>query len=326
MLCSGGSRKGLCDGVRRPRLIAVLLLLASAKADPAEDQLHTAAAGVSNIVVEPPAVEPSPAANTNNLVLLKPARAVPGVSSSALMQKAWKAWEKQQYDEVFAIADECSKRFTARAAKQQAALEDFAPKERTLNYGALNDVATCLFIKGKSLREMRRYDEAKEVFREILRNYRFAQCWDPKGWFWKVADAAQDEINCIEYGVDFGDYTSETLTRQAWKAYKAGRYDAMELYVRKCVDLYGDTARKMQSSLEGFAPKGEENDYWALNDVGTCLFVRAKALQKQRRNREAALVYKEILDTYSYAQCWDPNGWYWKLSEESRRNLAFCSG
>lgn len=272
-----------------------------------------------------PIRQAAPAAADTNVVYLKPGKSAPGVTSSALTLQAWKAFEKNELDKIMLLTGECYERFSLRAGKQQAMLKGFAPKEKAFTYSALNDVATCLFIRGKALRSARRFEEAKAVFREIIRDYRFAQCWDPRGWFWKVASAAQDEINCIDYNVDFGDYTSSALTTKAWKAYTARRYDALELYVRKCLELYADVARDQQSELADFAPKEQAFDFWALNDVATCLFIRGKALQKQGRNKEAALVYRDIIDNYSFGQCWEPSGWFWRVSEEAKRNLAFCS-
>ena len=259
-----------------------------------------------------------------NVVFLKTARSAQGVSSAALAQQTWKAFEKGQYEQSITLADECENRFAFRAQKQQSLLKALPPPEKAFNYSALNDVATCIFVKGKALRELRRNDEAKAVFKGLLREYRFAQCWDPKGWFWPVAGAAQDQINCVDFSIDFGDYTSETLTAKAWKAYVARRYEAMELYVRKCVELFGADAKKMQSTLSAYPLKGQESDYWALNDVATCLYIRGKALQKQGHNKDAAIVYRDILDNYSFAQCFDPNGWYWKVADEAKRNLQFC--
>ena len=263
-------------------------------------------------------------ASDASVILLKPARSSQGVSSVVLAQQAWKALEKKQYDQAILLADDCEERFGLLARRQQSALKAFPPPDKAFSYAALNDVATCLFIKGKALRGFRREEEAKGVFNTIIREYRFAQCWDPKGWFWKVSGAAQDQLACIKYDIDFGDYTSQTLTAKAWKAYSARRYEAMELYIRKCVELFGEDAKTMQSSLRDYPAKGQESDYWALNDVATCLYIRGKALQKQGHNKDAALVYREILDNYSFGQCYDPNGWYWKVAEEAKRNLQFC--
>lgn len=307
-----------CGAVGR-LMLAILLLPAAAVA-----ATNLLVATRSTVAGPAAAVTPFSPPPGTNVVFLQPSKPSSGPSSSLMMIQAWRAYEKKDYERVFVAVEACVRLFAARAAKQQALLEDFPERGQAPNYAALNDVATCLFIKGKSLREMRCPTEAKEVFREVIRNYRYAQCWDPKGWFWKVAVAAQDEIHCMDYKVDFGNYSSETLTAKAWKSLQAGRYDAMELYVRKCVELYGEVAREMQSSLADFAVKGQEQDYWALNDVGTCLFIRGKALQRQRKNREAGLVYRELLSEYGFAQCFDPHGWYWKIADEARRNLAFC--
>lgn len=307
-----------CGAVGR-LMLAMLLLPAAAVAS-----TNLLVATRSTVAGPAAAVTPFSPPPGTNVVFLQPSKPSSGPSSSLMMIQAWRAYEKKDYERVFVAVEACVRLFAARAAKQQALLDDFPERGQAPNYAALNDVATCLFIKGKSLREMRCPAEAKEVFREVIRNYRYAQCWDPKGWFWKVAVAAQDEIHCMDYKVDFGNYSSETLTAKAWKALQAGRYDAMELYVRKCVELYGEVAREMQSSLADFAVKGQEQDYWALNDVGTCLFIRGKALQRQRKNREAGLVYRELLSEYGFAQCFDPHGWYWKIADEARRNLAFC--
>ena len=53
------------------------------------------------------------------------------------------------------------------------------------------------FIKGEAYIAEQKYKEAKKVFRIIIRKYRFAQCWDPAGWFWKVAEAAEKRIEEI---------------------------------------------------------------------------------------------------------------------------------
>ena len=281
----------------------------------------TTTVDVAPITITDPAVA---AVVQTNVVFLKPARSAQGVSSATLAQQTWKAFEKGQYDQVLTLADQCVSRFGVRAQRQQSLLKALPQPEKAFNYSALNDVATCLYLKGKALREFRRVEEAKTVFREVIRDYRFAQCWDPKGWFWQVAGAAQDQINCVDFNIDFGDYTSATLTAKAWKAYVARRYEAMELYVRKCVELFGDDAREMQATLSDYPVKGQESDYWALNDVATCLYIRGKALQKQGHNKDAAIVYRDILENYSFGQCFDPNGWYWRVAVEAKRNLQFC--
>jgi tetratricopeptide (TPR) repeat protein len=243
------------------------------------------------------------------------------VSSSVLTQQAWLALEKRRYDLVLQSADECLRRYGNRAVKQQQLLSDFAPREAALKYWALNDVATCMFIKGTALKEQRKKQEAKEIFREIIDQYPFAQCWDPRGWFWKVAPAAQDQIDCIDLNVDFGSYTSETLTTRAWGALDAGKYRIAELYANKCIELYVAEAKKMQATLDNFAGKGLEFNYWALNDVATCYFIKGRVLQRQGKYRDAQPYFRTVVEEFPSAQCWDPRGWFWKVAQAAKGQL-----
>jgi hypothetical protein len=73
------------------------------------------------------------------------------------------------------------------------------PKEETFKRWALNDVGTCLFIKGEILLKKGDKKAAKEVFSKLAKDFAFAQCWDPKGWFWKPADAAKQKVVEIEF-------------------------------------------------------------------------------------------------------------------------------
>ncbi|MBN1521964.1 MAG: tetratricopeptide repeat protein [Candidatus Aureabacteria bacterium] len=242
-------------------------------------------------------------------------------SSKTLSTKAWSAFQTKDYDAVTAYADKCVSLFSKKALEQQASLTDFAPADEANNYWALNDVGACLFVKGKALKEQGKNDEAKKVFQSILDNYGYAQCWDPQGWFWKVADASKDELLGMESGVDFGNMKSETLVSKAWEALVAGRYDQVNAYVDKTLQMYDKKAKEMQSSLQDFPTKEKAFDYWALNDVGTILFIKAKSLQAQGKNEEAKKVYNKIMKDYTYAQSWDPQGWFWKVADSAQDQI-----
>ena len=242
-------------------------------------------------------------------------------TTKTLTAKAWNALQLKDYDAVIAYVDKCVSRYSKKALEQQASLTDYAPKEEANNYWALNDVATCLFIKGKALREQGKEKEAKKVFNEIIKNYSFAQCWDTGGWFWKVAEGAKDQILGMEKGIDFGNYTSETLATKGWGALQAGEYEKAIIYADKCVELFGKTARDMQKNLTDFAPKEKAFDYWALNDVATCLFIKGKALREMGKEKEAKDVFQTIIDDYSFGQCWDPQGWFWKVAQGAKNEI-----
>ena len=122
---------------------------------------------------------------------------------------------------------------------------------------------------------------------------------------------------------DFGDSKSSTLVTKAWEALAAGEHDNVNAYVEKCCELYQDEAKKQQSSLSEFASgdNDEIHSYWALNDVGTILFVQGESLSQQGKSSEAVKAYKNVVDNYGFCQCWDPQGWFWKPSEASAAKI-----
>ena len=122
--------------------------------------------------------------------------------------------------------------------------------------------------------------------------------------------------------LDFGDSKSSTLTTKAWQALDAKNYAEVIGYANKCIDLYKTQAVQMQGTLKAAADKDSANQYWALNDVGTCYFILGKALDDQGDKKGATAAYKSLVDTLSFAQCWDPKGWFWAPADAARKRLA----
>jgi len=120
--------------------------------------------------------------------------------SSTLTGKAWKALESKNYAEVSGYANKCIDTFKTQAVAQQKALTSPpTEKEQVFAQWALNDVGTCYFILGKSLDDQGKGKEAAAAYKFLVENLAFAQCWDPKGWFWKPADAAKERIKALEF-------------------------------------------------------------------------------------------------------------------------------
>ncbi len=122
--------------------------------------------------------------------------------------------------------------------------------------------------------------------------------------------------------VDFGDHRSETLTSKAWDAYGRQDYEEALTYAEKCIDMYAEEAKAMQAALDGYPanePREATSKYWALNDVGTCLYIRGETLMQQGKTDEARQAYRRLVDEFSYAQCWDPKGWFWKPAESAKK-------
>ena len=55
--------------------------------------------------------------------------------------------------------------------------------------------------------------------------------------------------------------------------------------------------------------------------MGRCFFIKGEALKKAGKVAEAKEAYQKVVSEYSYAQCWDPQGWFWKPSEGAQRAI-----
>jgi tetratricopeptide (TPR) repeat protein len=247
--------------------------------------------------------------------------------SVTLTSKAWEAMNQNDIEAVLAYTNKCLELYAGEAKKMQATLTDYAAgtNDEIFAYWALNDVATSLFIQGEAYRKADMKDEAKAAYKKLIDEYSFGQCWDTKGWFWKPAEAAKEKLAMIESGsnIDFGDYTSSTLATKAWKALADKDLDGVLAYTNKCLELYEKKAQEMQSSLTEYPWESKEKifSYWALNDVGTCLFVKGEAFKNAGNIEEAKKAFKNLVDKYFYAQCWDPQGWFWKPAEGAQQKL-----
>lgn len=114
---------------------------------------------------------------------------------------------------------------------------------------------------------------------------------------------------------DFGDFSSATLTGKAWEALGKGDLERALVFTGKCRELYGKKAVEQQAGLSEFLPKDKGHDAWALNDVGTCLFIEGQVHEKAGRKAAAIEAYGKLSGTLGFAQCWDPKGWFWHPAE-----------
>jgi hypothetical protein len=133
-----------------------------------------------------------------------------------------------------------------------------------------------------------------------------------------LATRAQAEL-------DLGDYRSETLTRKAWQATGDGDHAAALAYAAKCIELYEAEARQMQAALKELPvneSREETSKRWALNDVGTCLFIQGDVLLKQGDKPGAKAAFAKLVNHFKFAQCWDPQGWFWKPAEAAKQKLV----
>lgn len=243
-------------------------------------------------------------------------------TSVTLVTKAWDSLTQKDFNAVAAYTKKCIELYGQKAVEQQASLTDFAPSEKAFDYWALNDVGTAYFILGKAYREQGASEKANEAFKKVISDYGYAQCWDNNNKaHWQVAQASKDQIDLLDSSYDFGDYTSEFLTTQAWKSLGKKDFTGVETYTKKCVALYEEEAMKMQQALTDYPPKDRAFNYWALNDVGTSYFILGEALSQEEKYQEAIEVFQVIVDNFSFAQTWDPKGWFWKPAVVARGRI-----
>ncbi len=121
---------------------------------------------------------------------------------------AWAAFNREDYQGAMKHADLCVSQFLSTAKQLQTDLtqrkETFPEgavsdeeKTRVFQNGLLNDVCTCLFIKGQSAQKTGETKLATTAYQEAA-SLTHARCWDPQGWFWNPAAASQDRLEILK--------------------------------------------------------------------------------------------------------------------------------
>lgn len=118
-------------------------------------------------------------------------------SSEELVRKAWEASSKNDLEKVHEIVGQCVAAYGDTARQQQSMLNAFPARGEEKNYQKLNDVGTILFIHAEALMNNGKTEEALRAFQSIVDNYKWAQAWDPRGWYWSVKEKSQASIDVI---------------------------------------------------------------------------------------------------------------------------------
>lgn len=116
-------------------------------------------------------------------------------SSTELLRKAWEAHGTNQPEAAIAITNQCIELYHDRARQLEATLTAFPGRGHEGEYQVLDDVATCLFIQGEVYMGQGKSEEAIKVFNTIIQDYKYARAWDPRGWFWSVAEKSQASLD-----------------------------------------------------------------------------------------------------------------------------------
>ena len=181
------------------KIAVCFAITASASFSGAEVTTPPVQAKLEAAKVEAPKVAPEPAA--------VPAPASPKEASKYdfsdsshwnLTVSAWEHMAQKDYEGTFAYAEKCLELFEAEAKETAKKMNTFVGFGHEDDYAVVNDVATSHYIMGEAYMRMGNPDQALKEFNLVIKEYPYAQCWDPKGWFWKVAEVSKKNIEKIE--------------------------------------------------------------------------------------------------------------------------------
>ncbi|MCX5692884.1 MAG: tetratricopeptide repeat protein [Candidatus Omnitrophica bacterium] len=134
------------------------------------------------------------------------------LSPKDMIVRAWEAWGAKNYEKTFYWTDKCIGEYSEEAKKEQASLSDFPPTDIIDQYEALNAVGTSFFIQGEAYLSQGKIEEAKKAFGIAIKDYSFAQNWDPRGWYWSVKEKSQASIEKSEKKPDVAEEKSPKPT------------------------------------------------------------------------------------------------------------------
>jgi len=115
---------------------------------------------------------------------------------------------------------------------------------------------------------------------------------------------------------------SAVLTSQAWEALASKDYATAKARITRCRELYEAKAKEMQETLSVVPGPDTAREFWALNDVGTCLFILGKVAEAEGKTTEAIAAYQEVIKNFPMAQCWDKQGWFWQPAVAAKERLT----
>ncbi len=104
----------------------------------------------------------------------------------------------------------------------------------------------------------------------------------------------------------FGAESSKELTQQAATALAQGKTKEAQELAQKCIDTFGEEAKKQQKEIKALGDKGLVGEakaifekYRGLNDVGMCQFIIGESFRMQGKAIEANAAYKKLITEYS---------------------------
>ena len=145
-------------------------------------------------------MEDSPARNTFVLIV-KPGDTINDVKNEI--------FDKMRQNNIFARPDDIRIVFKGKHLDEGTTtyevLVDDVPIEDAIEPTSVRDlfiVPATIELAGAEIELVSMFSRETRLgaaLKTVVDDYRFAQAWDPKGWFWAPADAARNKIGVLEY-------------------------------------------------------------------------------------------------------------------------------
>ncbi len=116
-----------------------------------------------------------------------------------LVTEAWSALGAGALDTAIEISNTILSRFYAKAQEEQRSLGGKFPQTgKEKDYPELNACGSALYIIAEAYEKKGDCQKAIDYYRRAIKEFPLAQNWDPRGWYWKVAEEAKAKIEKLE--------------------------------------------------------------------------------------------------------------------------------
>ncbi len=116
-----------------------------------------------------------------------------------LILKAWGALGAGAFDVAIQVSEKVLERFREKAISQQKSLSGQFPKAgKEKDYAELNACGAAFYVIAESYEKQGQCEKAIEFYKKAIKEFPLSQNWDPRGWYWKIADEAKAKIEKLE--------------------------------------------------------------------------------------------------------------------------------
>ncbi len=122
------------------------------------------------------------------------------LSSQECVRKGWEYSSHGDIKKLSDLTNACVESYGKQADREAAQLKAFPAlaQDRPDPNQTMDDVATLLFIRAEATMREGKIKQAIVLFEQILKKYKWAQAWDPRGWYWSVAKKSETSINNLK--------------------------------------------------------------------------------------------------------------------------------